>query len=81
MSTKLTLRLNSLLIKRAKRYARRHGESVSQIVADYFCVLSQVPEVEDTLQAFPLTQSLRGVIKKTKVLEKEYRDYLVKKYL
>lgn len=81
MSTKLTLRLNPLLIKRAKSYARRHGKSVSQIVADYFCVLQQASDVKETAQSLPLTQSLKGVLKKTKVSEKEYRDYLEKKYL
>ncbi|MEZ4268076.1 MAG: DUF6364 family protein [Myxococcota bacterium] len=33
---KLTLRLDDALTDRAKRYARRHDQSVSQLVANFF---------------------------------------------
>ena len=36
MQTKLTLRLEQRLIRRAKAYARRTGKSVSELVADFF---------------------------------------------
>ena len=39
MHSKLTLRLDSQLIRRAKVYAKRSGKSVSSIVADYFTAL------------------------------------------
>ena len=35
MHTKLTLRIDEDLIKRAKTYSRQTGKSVSQLVADY----------------------------------------------
>lgn len=81
MSIKLTLRLDESLIKRAKSYARRHGKSVSQIVADYFLLLNQMVSFEETSASLPLTRSLKGVLKKAKLSEKDYHAYLVKKYL
>jgi hypothetical protein len=45
MQTKLTLRLDDALIDRAKRYARRHDQSVSQLVANFFSALPQTPDV------------------------------------
>ena len=41
MQTKLTLRLDDELIEEAKSYAARAGKSVSQIVADYFRLLTK----------------------------------------
>ena len=35
MQTKLTLRLEDELIRKAKRYSKKTGKSVSMIVADY----------------------------------------------
>ena len=81
MSTKLTLRISPLLIKRAKIYAKKHGKSVSQIVGDYFVLLNHVTHSEETASTLPITKSLRGVLKETKLTEKEYKNYLEKKYL
>ena len=36
MQTKLTLRLDDWLIRKAKRFSKKTGKSVSKIVADYF---------------------------------------------
>jgi len=80
MQTKLTLRLDSNLVKRAKSLAKRTGKSVSRIVADYFTVLdaSQLKEKGKTWT--PLVHSLKGSLRKTRVTEKEYRRYLEAKY-
>ena len=40
MRTRLTLRLEDQLIEKAKLYAAQAGKSVSQIVADYFKLLT-----------------------------------------
>ena len=40
MQTKLTLRLEDSLIQQAKNYAKQHNKSLSQIVADYFHMLT-----------------------------------------
>ena len=61
MNTKLTLRLDQRLIRRAKAYARRTGRSVSQIVADYFRLLESEEKAED-MELTPTVRSRRGVL-------------------
>lgn len=79
MQTKLTLRLEKTLIDNAKQYAKQHGKSVSQLVVDYFVVLtSQSPS--DKQCNLPLTQSLKGILKKSTLTEKDYKAYLEDKY-
>ncbi len=80
MATKLTLRMDPLLIKEAKIYAKQHGKSVSQIVMDYFSLLSRVKDSREPL-SLPLTKSLRGVIKGAHISEKDYKKHLENKYL
>lgn len=43
MNTKLTLRLDSVAIERARRYARRRGTSLSHMVEQYFNSFSSAP--------------------------------------
>lgn len=79
MQTKLTLRLDEELIRRAKKYSEKRGKSVSQIVADYFALLLlQTPEETDALP--PLTASLKGILSGTQVDEKDYRKFLKGKH-
>lgn len=62
MKTKLTLRLEEDLIQEAKHQAQRRGTSVSQMVADYFALLSQQPtSKEDKTEHTEFTKSLMGV--------------------
>jgi len=79
MQTKLTLRLDSRLIRRAKSYARRTGKSVSGIVADFFSRLEggDAPAVEELS---PPVRSLVGALKGGRVAEEDYREYLVEKH-
>ena len=78
MNTKLTLRLDAGLIRRAKAYARRTGKSVSAVVADYFASLD--PEGEPRFELTPKVRSLMGALKGTKVAEEAYRRYLADKH-
>ncbi len=79
MYTKLTLRLEASLIKRAKSHARKLDKSLSQIVADYFALLNEADN--KTPQALPpLTQSLKGALQGTGVDEKDYQHYIDEKY-
>ena len=41
MQTKLTLRLDSDLIRKTKTYSRRRGKSVSAMVGDFFAFLDE----------------------------------------
>ncbi len=79
MHTKLTLRLEETLIRRAKAHARRSGKSVSGIVADFFARLDDPAEPEaKTLP--PAVESLVGALGGEPVEEKEYRRYLERKH-
>jgi hypothetical protein len=80
MITKLTLRMDSLLIKQAKIYAKQHGKSVSQIVGNYFSLLDQALGTKRK-SSLPLTNSLRGVLRNSAVSEKDYKKHLEDKYL
>lgn len=77
MQTKLTLRLEVELIRRAKSFAKANGKSVSQLVADYFERLS---EGKTPRPKTPVVRSLRGVLKGHDLTEDDYRNHLRKKH-
>ena len=79
MQTKLTLRLDEDLIKRAKAYSKRTGKSVSRIVADFFALLNPTagkppPELP------PRTQSLLGALSEAALDEDDYRAHLLERH-
>jgi hypothetical protein len=80
METKLTLRLNDLVIERAKNYARNHNISLSKMIEAY---LDSVTKPQNDKPEFtPLVESLIGVIDLPTDFDykKEYHDYLEEKY-
>jgi uncharacterized protein DUF6364 len=82
MQTKLTLRLEQRLIRRAKAYARRTGKSVSELVADFFGRLeapAEVPPTEGVAQS-PAVQSLVGALAGARLDEANYREHLAEKH-
>lgn len=79
MQTKLTLRLDRELIRRAKSHSRRSGKSVSALVADFFSLLgTDAPSKETPLPA--RVRSLIGAFKGSTVTEEDYRKHLMEKY-
>jgi len=80
MNTKLTLRLDQRLIRRAKAHARRSGKSVSQIVADYFSLLGGQPQTDDQ-ELTPTVRALKGVLRGRKIDRTAYHKHLEEKYL
>ena len=78
MQTKLTLRLEDSLIQQAKSYAKQHNKSLSQVVADYFQILTQQSKKPVTS---PITKSLIGVLDASNFAEKDYKKHLEEKYL
>jgi hypothetical protein len=83
MQTKLTLRLEKHLIEQAKAIARQQNKSLSQIVEEYFTLLSKAkPEnASSTAKDLPpITRSLLGILRDTDVDEQDYRTYLESKY-
>ena len=80
MQTKLTLRMDSRLIHRAKQRAKRSGKSVSRLVADYLALLgADQPDEDQDLP--PITRSLHGVLKGSRLDEGDYRRHLERKHL
>lgn len=80
MQTKLTLRLEDRLIKRAKSYAKQRGKSLSRMVADFFALLTS-DEDRDGRELTPLTRSLRGALRGSDLDQKDYRRHLEEKHL
>jgi hypothetical protein len=79
--TKLTLRMDEDLVKRAKRVARKRGTSVSKMVANYFALLDRGPDSEPRPEDLPpLTRSLWGAAEGAKVDEQDYLRYLEEKH-
>ena len=81
MDTKLTLKLEEKVIKKAKIYAKNHGKSLSELVENYFKILVN-KEKSDNEEYSYLIKELSGVIKSRSKIDhkKEYTDYLEKKY-
>jgi hypothetical protein len=61
MTNKLTLKLDKNIIEQAKLYAKLKDTSLSELVENYFAVLTSGIQTENTDYA-PLTQELLGVI-------------------
>ncbi|REJ72007.1 MAG: antitoxin, partial [Planctomycetota bacterium] len=61
MQSKLTLRLDEKLIRKAKSHARRSGKSLSQLVAEYFALLDSRPSAAS--EPTPTVSKLRGVLR------------------
>lgn len=80
MHMKLTLRLDEELIRLAKVYSKRTEKSLSQIVADYFALVTAKPSADATTVT-PLVRSLRGALKGAAVDEADYRRHLEERYL
>jgi hypothetical protein len=80
VNTKLTLRLESDLIGQAKKYARREGKSISQVVADYFKAI-QRRATRQRPRLGPITSQLRGCLKGRSVKEADYKKHVERKYL
>lgn len=82
MATKLTLRLDDVVIKDAKRYARSRRTSLSRVVNEYFKALSQRQAERATVT--PILDELSGIIASSGTasgLVKEYKKHLERKYL
>ena len=80
MKSKLTLRLDNALIKRAKKRAKQKGTSVSQMVADYFALIDE-EQSPSNQKLPPVTTSLAGILKNRDTTERDYKSYLEDKHL
>jgi len=82
VNVKLTLRMDQAVIRAAKKEARHKGKSISRMVSDYLQAITRPSKTDrvkrETLP--PITASLLGSLKGTKVTERNYYAYLEKKY-
>lgn len=74
--SKLTLSVKPDVVHRAKRYAARHGTSVSQMVESYLSLVSRPPHSSEDDP--PVLRMLRGAAKGGD--SQAYGRYLIKKY-
>ncbi len=80
MDTKLTLKLDDLIIEKAKVYAKKQHTSLSKMIENY---LSSVTEnVTDKEEVTPLVKSLTGIVQFPQDYnpKKAYSNYLSEKY-
>jgi hypothetical protein len=89
MSKKLTLRLDEDVIERAKRYADERGTSVSQLVEQYFVLLTEeetdregTGDEEENWRndLSPFTRRLLNRAPSSDVDEEDYYRYLEEKH-
>lgn len=82
MQSKLTLRLDDTLIRAAKSYAKDADKSLSQIVADYFALLTaeRRKEALETASLPPITRSLIGSVTIEREVEDDRYAYLMEKH-
>jgi hypothetical protein len=80
MDTKLTIKLNEQVIKKAKHYAKQRGTSLSKLVEQYFNSISGESMVQE--EVTPLVKSLTGIVPASDPVKEKaaYVDYLIEKY-
>jgi hypothetical protein len=78
MQVKLTLRMDAELIRKMKRYSKRNGKSISQMVADFFDIVNNEPGDEQELS--PRARSLYGVLAGKNISEHDYHRHLEEKH-
>ena len=73
MTTKLTLTLDDQVIRKAKRYAKAKGQSVSELVESYFKSIT-ASESRPSEELTPAVKTLMGSFKASK--EFDYKKVL-----
>ena len=82
MNTKLTLTIEQSVIDKAKGYAKRKGQSLSDIIENYLKAITKNGPKSD-IEITPIVKSLRGSFKASSSLDykKELSKKLSEKYL
>jgi len=80
MDTKLTLKLDEAVIKRAKRYASSKKLSLSRIIENYLDVLTKQADDDPEISPFVKSISSGKSIPADLDHKKEYADFLHRKY-
>ena len=82
MNTKLTLTLDKEIIDIAKAYAKEKGQSLSEMVENYFKLVTIDRRKIKPKELSPRVRRLRGIIKATEKIDykKTLTEELSKKY-
>lgn len=82
MNTKLTLTIEKEIIEEAKEYAKEKGQSLSDLVENYFKLITKDKRKVKSKQLSPRVKRLRGILKVDKDFDykKTLEDELSKKY-
>lgn len=79
MKSKLTLRVDVDVVRRAKDYAKGNGTSLSRLVETYLDALTRDPDGVG-VELTPRVQRLRGALGHADVTEQDDRDHLIRKH-
>jgi hypothetical protein len=80
MENKLTLKLSTEVIERAKVYAKKKNISLSKLIEAYLGYLTN-PKKDELNDVSPLVRSLSGIIKSQAAEPKvKYKKHLSRKY-
>lgn len=79
MNTKLTLTIEKEVIQVAKQYAKEKGQSLSDLVENYFKLITNDRRPLKPKDLSPRIKRLRGIIKADKKLD--YKEILTKELL
>ncbi|HDR52624.1 MAG TPA: hypothetical protein ENN90_13570 [Mariniphaga anaerophila] len=82
MNTKLTLTIEKEVIEVAKKYAKEKGQSLSELVENYFKIVTVDRRKIKETQLSPKVRKLRGIINANEDLDykKILTEELSKKY-
>ena len=76
---KLTLSVDEAVVARAKRYAARHGTSVSWLVEQFLAILSRTASPKDERVPESLAR-LRAELEVVSIDVADYKKHLERKY-
>ena len=81
-NSKLTLKLNTNSILKAKNYVAQKGISLSKLVEDFFDGITSDSDSTETTSYSPLIKELSGIITLSDEndYKNEYENYLREKY-
>lgn len=82
MNTKLTLTLDNEVIDIAKKYAKEKGQSLSELVENYFKLITSDRRQFSEKVLAPKVKKLRGIIKSSENIDYKnvLTDELLRKY-
>ncbi|MBU2553873.1 MAG: hypothetical protein KKF98_05385 [Bacteroidetes bacterium] len=84
MDAKLTLKLDKLVIEKAKEYASSNQRSLSRMIESYLKSLieKEFSKVENDIEISPFVKSMQTGVKFPTDIDykQEYGDYLAEKY-